>query len=344
MKNLMYIFLSLSFTMSSCIKISQNEILDETIYVRHQGADMPAYVHGNPENKTFLIVIHGAGSFGLSFRDENFIKKIEDEYVVVYFDNRAQSMSQGNFYSTNNIIKLMAEDVEALTEVIKHKYGEDNSFFLMGHSLGGLITGKALLKQDFQENFKGWINVDGVFDMPNVMAWRVELLYEVADEQIALGNSIHEWEAIEETLGEIDFDRDEAYSEVFDLIVKAYAIIVQDDQVNTPVSADRIYNTILVNNPLTWKISHLFHKPELTARLEDYTIIEEINQIKLPSLFTYGKYDFSVPPQSGFYVFQEMSSGHDKFFSLYDRTTHHPFVTESGRFTTELKNFIEAFK
>ena len=121
-------FLIVSF-LSSCNKDPLKGTIDETIYVRHQGADMPAYIHGNPENKIFLLAIHGAGSFGLSFRDENFIKKIEEDYVVVYFDNRAQSMSQGNFFTTDDIIGLMAEDVEALTEVIKKNTALKSRFF-----------------------------------------------------------------------------------------------------------------------------------------------------------------------------------------------------------------------
>jgi hypothetical protein len=53
----------------SCKKESISGTLDETIYVRHKGADMPAYVHGNADDKVFLVAIHGAGSFGLSYRD-----------------------------------------------------------------------------------------------------------------------------------------------------------------------------------------------------------------------------------------------------------------------------------
>lgn len=328
---------------TACEKTSPSNIIDETLYVRHQGSDMPAYIHGNKENQTFLIAIHGAGSFGLSFRDENFINKLEEEYVVVYFDNRAQSMSQGNFPETKDIIELMASDVEALMEVLQYKYGMENSYFLMGHSLGGMITGTALLDKDFQSMFKAWINVDGVFDMPSVMAWRVELLYDVADEQISLGNSVAEWQNISDKLDEIDYESDKAYQEVFELIVVAYDLVTINEQINTPFSLERLYQTTVINNPLTWQVSHVFNKPELTARLEEYSILDRMQNISIPTLFTYGKYDFSVPPESGFAAFEELQS-FDKNFSIYDRTTHHPFVTESAKFTNELASFIERLR
>ena len=213
----------------------------------------------------------------------------------------------------------------------------------MGHSLGGLITGKALLNSELQSQFNGWINVDGVFDMPSVYAWRFEMLNDVADEQISMGNSVAQWESIEERLNEIDHDDDEAYSKVFNLIVEAYDLVNKDSQVNSTTSAERIYQTVFKNNPLTWQISHLFHKPEVTARVEEYSILEQMYEISIPSLFTYGRYDFSVPPDSGRVAFNRLST-HNKVFSIYQRTTHHPFVTESSLFTQELREFIEAYR
>ena len=335
--------LVLMFFLSSCIVVTEDEKLDETIFIRHEGADMPAYVHGNLENKTFLIVIHGAGSFGLSFRDERFINNIEEEYVVVYFDNRAQSMSQGHLNSTDDIINLMASDVEALTDVLKHKYGDDITLFLMGHSLGGLVTGKSLLRNNFQEEFNGWINVDGVFDMPSILAWRVELLYDVAEEQIDLGNSVNDWETIENTLDDLDFDDETAYAKVFELIVKAYALVIKDEQVNNPTSIERFYQTIFQNNPLTWQFSHLFHKPELTAREEEYSILDQMDVINIPTIFAYGKYDFSVPAGAGQSAFERISA-EDKQFVEFARTTHHPFVTEPNAFTLMVKNFMDRLR
>ncbi len=235
----------------SCQKESVDDILDETIYVRHQCADMPAYVHGNQENKTLLVVIQCAGSFGLSLRDEHFNNRLEDDFVVVYFDSRGQSMSQGHYKKPENIINLMASDVSALTKVLKHKYGEDITLFLMGHSLGGLITCEALINNDLKSEYNGWINVDGLLDMPSVKGDRTELLYKTAEEQIDIGNSVSHWKGIQKVLRDIDIDTEDAHQKILNQAVIAYKLIAEDQVVLGNSSIERTYQNIIKNNPIT---------------------------------------------------------------------------------------------
>ncbi len=99
-------------TITGCSKTEFR--LDEVIHIRHQGADMPAYIHGNSESEIFIVVLHGAGSFGLSFRDGAFTEDLEENYVVVHWDQRGQGMSQGRYGQTDDLVNLMAEDVIAL--------------------------------------------------------------------------------------------------------------------------------------------------------------------------------------------------------------------------------------
>src|SRR6056297_1168647 len=104
---LMHFFLLL---IASCQQEDGNRI-DEVLHVRHKGADMPAYVHGNADKNVFLVVLHGAGSYGLAFRDGAFTESLEEEYVMVYWDQRGQGMSQGHYDPPGDLVGLMAEDV-----------------------------------------------------------------------------------------------------------------------------------------------------------------------------------------------------------------------------------------
>ncbi len=334
-----FIIILILIAVTSCTKESLNGTLDETIYVRHQGADMPVYVHGNSEKKTYIMAIHGAGSFGLSYRNEDFINRIESEYVVAYFDSRGHSMAQGHYSKSDDIIELMASDVKALAKVLKHKYGDDISLFLMGHSLGGLITAKALTDTEFQSQINGWINVDGLLHMPTVLGDRMELLYQTATQQINKGKNVEQWEAIQSVLEDTDIDSDDAYEIVFEQMKIAYVLIEEDGEIGEGGSAERLYQTIIKNNPITWQAMHLFNRPENFVREQNYTVMTEIESITLPSLFAYGQYDFSVPPAGGLHGFQEMGST-QKTYTLYNRTIHHPFVSESYNFTSELGEFV----
>ncbi|RMG69745.1 MAG: alpha/beta fold hydrolase, partial [Bacteroidetes bacterium] len=171
------LFLCLLFGALAC-QGPHHEMVHETLYLRHAGADMPTYVHGNAAEKVFLIVLHGAGSYGLAFRDGAFTAELEPRYAVVYWDQRGQSMAQGHYDRPEDIVSLMAGDVEALVAVLKHHYGKDIHLFLLGHSWGGALGTSVLVRPGRQDWFRGWIAVDAAHDFPFAGTARRRLLLD----------------------------------------------------------------------------------------------------------------------------------------------------------------------
>jgi pimeloyl-ACP methyl ester carboxylesterase len=314
--------------------------IDETIYVSYQGAEMPAYVHGNPQNNTYLVVLHGAGSFGLSFRDGAFTSFLEEEFVVVYFDQRGQGMSQGHYSKTDDVVLTMAHDVYALIKVLKHKYGESNSYFLMGHSFGGAVGKLALLNNDLQSELKGWISVCGAHDFPQIAEHRKDLIIETADEQIYAGNSLPQWKEISNRVLELDPGNNKEYNEILKYAGEAMELLVRDGIVHGVRNSEKLRNTLFVNNPVTWQISHLFNKPVNRAIEDDFSLTGRLDEIKLPTLLLYGKYDMSVPYSIGISAFLSLGSPLKKFL-LFENSMHHVYDTEPENFAEEVMLFIE---
>jgi alpha-beta hydrolase superfamily lysophospholipase len=145
---ILFYFIFSSILLASCSK-EDPLVIDDTFYLRNQGADMPVYVNGNRESKTFVVVIHGAGSFGLSFRNGAFKEILEKEFAFVYWDQRGQGTSQGHYSKPENIVELMASDIVALVDVLKEKYGDDINLFLMGHSFGANARAGSIAKTRF---------------------------------------------------------------------------------------------------------------------------------------------------------------------------------------------------
>jgi pimeloyl-ACP methyl ester carboxylesterase len=189
-KRLIIAFIFLMLFNFSCSKeeINYNN-LNETFFVRHKNADMPAHVHGNGSEKVFLIILHGGpGGSGIGYRGNTIRSEIEKNNAVVYFDQRGSGSSQGNYTDEDVSIDIMAEDVLALTKVIRAKFGDDSKLFLMGHSWGGTLGPAVLLKN--QDEFLGWIDVAGYHDPIGTYEEYKMVLTQSANEQIALGNSI----------------------------------------------------------------------------------------------------------------------------------------------------------
>lgn len=315
--------------------------LDATVFVRHQGADMPAYIRGNAAEKVFLITLHGGpGGTGLGFRGTAF-DRIEAEYGVVYFDQRGSGMSQGNYAEEEVTIDLMAEDVLALVRVLKRRYGEDSRFFLLGHSWGGALGPATLLKD--QSEFLGWINVDGSHDPKGLYFEYIRNFERVAAAQIAIGNSIPFWESVYDELEQVDattvslddFNRLNRLAFDAEEQLKKDGIITEAENGNVNVSD---YNVLTFFWNI-WKIQSILDE-DLIGKL---SFAERLSEISLPTLILWGRYDMVVPEFYAQEAFDNWGSD-EKELVFFEQSGHSPMFTEPIPFAEEVLQFLDRHK
>lgn len=323
----------------SCSKNSDG-IINETLHVRHLGADMPVHIHGNLESDVLLIIVHGAGSFGLAYRSKAMQEEVESRYLVAYFDQRGQSMSEGHYQDPDDLIELMSSDLSAITSVLQNKYGSERSLFLMGHSWGGLLSGNTLLDQEFRDKYNGWINVAGLLNTNLASSYRQELIIEVADTIGPLSDQSQEWLELKNEVSLLDPNIQDDYSKILKSSGKAIKLLLQHGEVDQSISNLTLYRALIENNPIHWQVSHFFNKPVQAALDKNYTMEESANVIDLPTLFIYGKYDFSVPPDIGREILQILGTD-NKSIEIFDNSIHHPYDSEPDKFSEILISFIE---
>lgn len=326
----------------SCSKNDNINNLNDTLFVRHKDADMPAYIHGNASDKIFLIILHGGpGGIGLSYRSNTIKSKIEKECAVVYFDQRGSGMAQGS-YSKNGInIDIMAEDVLALAKVIKHKYGNESRLFLMGHSWGGTLGPAALLKD--QSDFLGWIDVDGAHNSKNMYSEYITNFKRVAAEQIEAGNDIDYWKAVIDLVNHVapEYNIDDVYklnSEAFEAELK----LENAKLINNVESEDD--NIVFKYNILTLYWNMLKTQSILDDDLfENLNYTDRLSEIKIPSLVLWGKHDMVVPIKFAQEAFDNLGSS-QKELVIFEKSGHSPMSNEPDLFAKEVIQFIHQNK
>jgi len=333
----------ITLTILSVLSCSQDDDLSnisDTIFVRHKNADMPAYIYGNGSEKVFLITLHGGpGGLGLSFRGSAF-DKIENACAVVYFDQRGSGMAQGSYSEDEINIDIMAEDVLALVKVLKHKYGNDSRFFLLGHSWGGTLGTATILKD--QNEFLGWIQVDGTHNPKDVYVQYIENFERVASEQIDLGNSIPFWESVNDLVSNIEptFNRADI-TRLNDKAFDSEEILAGDNIINQQDSSD---DTFFEYNLLTayWNIINIqsIIDPDIQGILS-YT--ERLSEIEIPTLILWGEHDMVVPPSFAQESYDNLGSN-VKDLVFFERSGHAPFLSETNLFAEELILFINQNK
>lgn len=340
-----FVILILIIGMFSCIDDHVDIYeLDETIYVRHKNADMPAYIHGNASEKVFLILLHGGpGGNGVEYRLNSIRTEIEKNNAVVYFDQRGSGNSQGNYAQEDVSLDLMAEDILALAKVIRAKYGNDSKLFLMGHSWGGTLGSAALLKD--QSDFLGWINVDGEHNPKGAYDLYKVAFKEMAEEQMALGNSVDYWQSVLDLVRNVgpNFSLEDYYY----LNATAFvgeAILTEDNIINYARAdyGDDVHS----NNSITFqwnKIGIAEILDEKRGLWENVSFTDRLHEITIPSLVLWGKYDLVVPKANAKEAFDNLGSD-DKELFIFEKSGHSPIATEPDLFGEKVIDFINKYK
>ena len=141
----------------ACKKDEDLTKLDETIWVRNEGADMPVHIHGNLTNDVILLIVHGGpGGNGLEYRTGKYTVPLEAKYAVAYWDQRGQGMSHGKYDDKDLSIDLMVDDLDAVIKVLKSKYASSN-IVVLGHSWGGTLTAKYMTSGKVHSSVSAWI-------------------------------------------------------------------------------------------------------------------------------------------------------------------------------------------
>lgn len=324
---------------SSCSKEEVNLAnLNETIFVRHKNADLPARIYGNGSEKVFLIILHGGpGGNGLQYRVNTIRTEIEKNNAVVYFDQRGSGSSQGNYAENDLSINIMAEDVLALAKVIKAKYGEDSKLFLMGHSWGGTLGPATLLKN--QEMFAGWIDVDGAHDPKGLYENYKIVLKEIADNQITLGNSIDYWHSVLKlVVNTRAFSLDNFYA--LNRTANGVAQILAKDGIINESKADFGNDTPSENESIVnWnkvKVGQILDERGLN---ENVSFTNRLSEIRIPSIVLWGRHDVVVPTLYALEAFNNLGSCYKEVF-IFEKSAHNPMYTEPDLFAKKVIEFI----
>jgi len=319
------------------VRLSKNQ--KDVIYIRNNGADMPAYVYGNAASKTFTILLHGGpGDNGLSYRLGRWFEIMEEEVAMVYWDQRGQGMSHGHYSQSDLTIDQMAEDLFVLVRTLKLRYGDDISLFIMGHSWGGTLGTAYLIDQDYEDEVRGWIEVDGAHDLPLLNKEAAKMYIRIGEEEIAAGNHKGFWREVVDYSKSLDTNNislDES-AELNEYSYRAEELI--DDVHYEDFSGAGLFLSPL--NSLTSAASGINVNTLMEEESETANYTDLLGNITVPSLFIWGKYDFNVPPAVGISGYDHVGAA-EKELHILERSGHSPMDNESDLFCELVLDFIK---
>jgi len=314
--------------------------LEDIIYVRNNKADMPAYIYGNGNSEVFIVVLHGGpGGNGLEYRLGAYAEDLEQQYAMVYWDQRGQGMSQSNGSKSLITIEQLANDLEKLLLVLKDRYGESNKFILMGHSWGGTLGSYFMVNEKRQQLVDAWIEVDGAHDIPKLSNDAIDMIRDIGQGEISSGRSEDAWQELLDWTSKITPDSLSFYTGSINQKAWEAIGLLQDDGIIQEADFTSL-EELRPMSIITSTISGLRTGNLLFEEAEEISLTDELYKITKPCLFLWGRYDFVVPPQLGEDAFKNVSSD-IKFLYFFEKSGHSPMSSEGGLFVKRVVDFIE---
>jgi len=359
-KENMRITIFLSFILlSACAKeipVPAHYVSDH-FWIHNKGADMYVATRGNPTENTIIINVHGGPAYGAQYvhlARPLVYEKLEEKAIVVYYDQRGVGLSTGNFAESLYSLSQFVEDLDHVIEVIKHKYGNQNSIFLMGRSWGGMLTAAYLTNPIRAKKIVGWIEIAGAHDAVLTKTAGKQQMIEIANEQIAFGNSVPQWKALKSFAD--NFEPEAESSDTYQQLItywqkatEAQSLLAKDGIIQekepTHGLSDKDIRRHSAYDPLgvSWN-NRVGPEVKIWSALADYSLTSRLSQVTLPTLFIWGKYDLMVPQALAHSAFQTIGTlQQHKYLRIYDEQSHYP-MGDPNRFLSDVLPFLEQYR
>lgn len=317
---------------------------NDHFFLENQGAVMPVFVRGNTQSKVFLVYLHGGpGHTSLeAFGHEvNPFNQLQKSFAVVYWEQRCAGASQGNCNFDNLSLDQYTNDLEELIVLLKNIYSSDIKIFLVGHSWGGSLGILYLSTNQNQSNISGWIEVAGGHNVPRIVELEREMVNEVGNRQIDIGNNINDWEEIISKANSLNLSHEDDIFEMNRLSRRSEELMQNVDSVNSKINTFTLLDYFF--SPLDIHAASINSTNTVIALQEEIACLNltgRLSTITIPTLMIWGKYDFRVPPGFGVEELENYGSENKKI-EILGMSAHFCQWNEPESFTELIRAFIE---
>ena len=313
----------------------------EYFFLENDDAVMPVWVTGNIDSQLFILTVHGGPGYGSGheFPISTGFKLLEEEYALIYWDQRMSGMSQGDPDPATLTIDQHIEDLSKLVELIDFKY-QPQALFLLGHSWGGVMTGGYLGRGTNQNLFNGWIDLDGSIEESSEAQARKQWILDRVPEAMAESDDKEYWQFVldwyEENPNPVDSDAEQYW---FAGNLGGYAYDWQKTQEENPIP----YLELVFSSPFTFAFYWTQYAD--SSWVDGYDVTEEVSSIQIPALMLWGKEDGVVPTAVAQFTYDLLGTDPgQKHIVLIEESAHSPHYDTPAEFYAAVTDFVEMYR
>ncbi|MEQ8683764.1 MAG: alpha/beta hydrolase [Imperialibacter sp.] len=301
----------------------------DTFYLRNDGADMPIWVRGNLDSDKIVIFFHGGpGDCAMCYR--YYLKRMESEVAVAYWDQRIAGSSAGNADPASLTYEQFGEDAFYAVSLLRQQY-PGKKIYIMAHSFGVELAWQFLTTGENEKMVNGLLVVNGTFSNLRWMEiMRDWVMKEATARQDNKTLEFAETHPVNNTT-------------VNDVWVDYYRKML--DLGGNPLSLYEnkkfVLNYVLFSpNTAMSQFAHgKAYKDYSEKVLFTFDKTEELSKITLPVKFLWGEKDGVVPIEVGNET-ELLLTNTAVDWTVFENSWHEPFVSENDKFIEAALSFV----
>lgn len=329
LRNILY-FVCISLLFIACEK-QEDAFAEQTLFLRHKGADMPIWVRGNTASNKIVLYLHGGpGDCAMCYR--HYLKGLENDVAVAYWDQRVAGASSGKVDPKTLNYAQFGEDTELVVKLLRNQY-PNAQIYLLGHSFGVELTWQFLTTGNNQKLVSGAIVVNGIFSSYRWLHHMREWVLREAALQQKTDIATYTQERPVTPENTVAYDWEKLYRHMLDL--GGNPVSLYSDKKFVVNYAFFSPNTALAQ--FTHGKAYADYSKNQVIRYERGDLLKNV---RIPVALFWGKKDGVVPIEVG-YETQALLTNAPTTFVTFDNAWHEPFVSETDKFVQEVLEFVK---
>lgn len=286
-------------------------------------------IRGKKQTNPVLLYLHGGpGSFIIP-RARDFGKHLEEDFVVVYWDQRGsgKSFRSGVAASSMNLDQFI-EDTRELVEVLQRRFNVPK-VYLAGNSWGAALG--TLTAQKYPDMFYAYVGTGQLVDTKKAEAISYDFTLKQARET-------DNKEALRELndMGPPPWDY-QTMNKQRKWLRRFGGTIYEEKESTGSFLSDFMGKMLLSPEYSLMEIIENSTDPNFAVRnlwddIADINLFEQVPRLEIPVYFIAGKHDYNTPTELVREYYERLEAPKGKHFILFDNAAHMPEFEDTALF------------
>ena len=313
--------------------IDGDKSISKLVNIKVCGQNQTLLIRGKNKENPIILFLHGGPGLAQICYARKYQSKLEDDFLVVNWDQRGSGKSYSFFMNKDNFTKnQLAKDAREIIDYLCKNYGKDK-IILVGHSWGTEL-GMNIIKND-SSKILAYIGVGQVVNNTEGECISYEHAIDLAKQ-----NQDNSALNILEDIGNPPYKNVIKATLEKENIIKKYSPLIKDVNVTKDIVEGCLFSP--ESNwldAIKYICGNKLSAEKLWGTNKDFNLFNDVKKVDIPIYFCAGRYDYTTPSVLVEKYYKMLQAPYKEFI-WFENSAHYPQYTESDKFHNLLLDIL----